>query len=248
MIAALGAFFLLVSPTQSAIGRSSGQRSARQRQANDDSQQTCHLRELDLCLASVAVFTQSTNPHPVTNAELTRQCKVLMETEGCLKNYTSRCMTDMQSRMVDVFAEGPLDTIRELCRNGSKIRTKYLKHGDCVNNQNKAQRVCMRDFQVSLEKTMDIEWQDRLKLGCCAYNKLTACLRDVIEPKCGPEAWEMHSELFRATLSRLPSVTCAKYDHSSKACGALLPPAGSLPKGAKSHSVLSKLFSAYTGQ
>lgn len=73
-------------------------------------------------------------------------------------------------------------------------------------------------------------------------------MRDVIEPKCGAEAYEMHRELFRATLSRLPSITCAKYDYSSKSCGALLPPAGSLPKGAKSHSVLSKLFSAYTNQ
>ena len=81
-----------------------------------------------------------------------------------------------------------------------------------------------------------------------AFNKLSACLRDVIEPKCGAEAWEMHHELFQATLSRMPSITCAKYDHSSKACGALLPPAGSLPKGSKSHSVLSKLFSVYTGQ
>lgn len=252
VITTLAVLLLVVSSTESlgpAIGTSSGQRSARLRQHHDDSHlQQCHLRELDLCLASVAVFTQNTNAHPITNAEINRQCKILLETETCLKNYTRRCMTDMQSHMVDMLADGPLDTIRELCRGGSKIRTNYLKHGDCVNNQNKGQRVCMRDFQVSLEKAIDIEWQDRLKLGCCAYNKLHACLRDVIEPKCGPEAWDMHNTLFRATLSRLPSITCAKYEHSGKACGALLPPAGSLPKGAKSHSVLSKLFSAYTGQ
>lgn len=223
------------------------QRSARQRQANDDHAQPCHLRELDLCLASLAVFFQS-NPHPISNGEVNRQCKILLETETCLSNYTSRCMTEQQSQMVDMVADGGLDTIRELCKPQSKLRSNYLKYGDCINGQHKAQRVCMRDFQVSLEKAVEIEWQDRLKLGCCSFNKLNACMRDIIEPKCGPEAYEMHKQMFRASMSRLPSLTCAKYEHNNKACGALLPPAGTQPKGPKSHSVLSKLFSAYTGQ
>lgn len=68
----------------------------------------------------------------------------------------------------------------------------------------------------------------------------------MVEPKCGSEAHQVSKQLFRATFSRLPSVSCAKYEHSAKACAQLLPPAGSLPKGSKSHSVLSKLFSAYT--
>lgn len=81
-----------------------------------------------------------------------------------------------------------------------------------------------------------------------AFNKLHACMRDAIEPKCGSEAYEMQRQFMRTSLSRLPSITCSKYEQNSKTCGNLLPPAGSQPKGAKSHSVLSKLFSAYTGQ
>lgn len=135
---------------------------------NRDSRQeeSCHLRELDLCLASVAVFTQNSNSHPVTNNEINRQCKILNETESCLTNFTSRCMTEQQAQLFKLFGDGGLDTIRELCKPQSKIRDSYLKHGDCVNGQQKGQRVCMRDFQVSLEKAVDIEWQDRLKLGC----------------------------------------------------------------------------------
>lgn len=75
-------------------------------------------------------------------------------------------MTDMQSQLVTLFADGGLDVIRQLCKPQSKIRTAYLKHGDCINQQEKSQRVCLRDFQVSLEKAVDIDWQDRLKLGC----------------------------------------------------------------------------------
>lgn len=137
---------------------------APQRDSRQD--ETCHLRELDLCLASIAIFTQNTNSHPVTNSEINRQCKILVETESCLTNYTNRCMTESQGHLLIMLADGGLDTIRELCKPQSKIRDSYLKHGDCINAQNKGQRVCMRDFQASLEKAADIEWQDRLKLGC----------------------------------------------------------------------------------
>lgn len=127
---------------------------------------SCHLRELDLCLAPVAVLTQGTQGNPVNNAEINRQCKILVETETCLSNYTTRCSTDMQEQLINLLADGGLDTIRELCKPKSKLRESYLKHGDCINKQEKDQRVCMRDFQVSLEKAAEIEWQDRLKLGC----------------------------------------------------------------------------------
>lgn len=138
--------------------------SAAHRDARQD--ESCHLRELDLCLASLAIFTQNANAHPVTNSEISRQCKILVETETCLTNFTSRCMTEAQAGLFTMFSDGGLDTIRELCKPQSKIRDSFLKHGDCINAQNKGQRVCMRDFQASLEKAADIEWQDRLKLGC----------------------------------------------------------------------------------
>lgn len=140
-------------------------RSSPARDARDE-EQTCHLRELDLCLASIAVLTQNNNPHPINNAEINRQCKVLLETEGCLANYTRRCMTNTQTQMVNMLADGGLDMIRDLCKPQSKVRSMYLKHGDCINNQQKNQKNCMRDFQASLEKAVDIEWQDRLKLAC----------------------------------------------------------------------------------
>lgn len=142
---------------------------ARQQRQNDQQQQqqeTCHLRELDLCLASIAVFTQNSNSQPVNEREVNRQCKILLETESCLKNFTHRCLTDSQGQFLHMFADGGLDLIRELCKSGSKVRNNYMKHADCINNQQKAQRVCMRDFQASLERAVDIDWQNRLKLGC----------------------------------------------------------------------------------
>lgn len=129
-------------------------------------EESCHLRELDLCLASVAVLSQGQNTHQINNGEINRQCKLLNETEGCLQNFTRRCMTELQERSINLVADGGLDTIRELCKPQSKLRDQYLKHGNCINDQYKGQKVCMRDFQASLERAVEITWQDRLKLAC----------------------------------------------------------------------------------
>lgn len=75
-------------------------------------------------------------------------------------------MTEQQGPLFNLFLDGGLDSIRDLCKPHSKLRDSYLKHGDCINAQNKGQRVCLKDFQASLEKAVEIEWQERLKLGC----------------------------------------------------------------------------------
>lgn len=126
----------------------------------------CHLRELDLCLASIAVLTQALNNRPVTNNEISRQCKVLSETDSCLSTFTNRCMTPRQAHLIGFFADGALNTIKEFCDPSSSLHASYLKHGNCINRQEKGRRVCMRDFQASLERAVDLEWQDRLKLAC----------------------------------------------------------------------------------
>lgn len=128
--------------------------------------ESCHLREFDLCMAPLAVVAQAQNSHPINNAEINRQCKLLLETESCLSNFTNRCMTENQGKLVSLMSDNGLDTIRELCKPRSETRDKYLKHGNCINDQYKGQKLCIRDFQAALEKANDISWQDRLKLVC----------------------------------------------------------------------------------
>lgn len=42
-------------------------------------------------------------------------------------------------------------------------------------------------------------------------------------------------------------ITYSGYGPENKECRVLLPPSGTSPKGSRSNSVLSRLFSAYTG-
>ncbi|KAG9510996.1 Plastin-3 [Fragariocoptes setiger] len=135
---------------------------------------SCHLREIDLCLSSVTVLAQLTSsPQPVTEASINKQCSMLNETEGCLYNYTSRCMTEMQAGMVDFLSDGLLESIRQLCVPKGKLREAYLKHGTCLNSQHNAHRVCMKEFQASLEKVGDTDWSEKGKLTCWRQNSVS---------------------------------------------------------------------------
>lgn len=133
----------------------------------EDQSNSCHMREIDLCLAPFAVFTQNSNPEAVTNNEINKQCKMLNEVEGCLSNFTTKCMSEQQESLFEMVTGGGLETIKQLCnKTSSDLRKNYLKHGNCINSQSKGHKTCLRNFQAALEKAADIEWQERLKLAC----------------------------------------------------------------------------------
>jgi hypothetical protein len=73
------------------------------------------------------------------------------------------------------------------------------------------------------------------------------CTEGIVEKSCGKEAVEFMNIMLRMALSRLPDIVCQGYGPENPECRQLLPPPGTNPKGAKSSSVLSRLFSAYTG-
>lgn len=77
-------------------------------------------------------------------------------------------------------------------------------------------------------------------------DRMRNCNRAIIEPACGKEAVEVGEMFIKGTFSRGATVTCQKYKHTNDNCKQLLPPTGTIPKGARSSSVLSKLLSTIT--
>lgn len=72
------------------------------------------------------------------------------------------------------------------------------------------------------------------------------CTDGIVEPACGKEAVRVANMMIEGTFSKAAQVMCRKYSHTSAQCKSLLPPPGTVPKGAKSSSVLSKLMSTAT--
>ncbi|XP_015781965.1 uncharacterized protein LOC107359892 isoform X3 [Tetranychus urticae] len=209
--------------------------------------QSCHLRELDLCAATLLVFTQNPSGIATTGQEMNKQCGYLREADSCLRNFTRKCTTPLQRELIGFVTEGGMRLLNEYCSPATQLRQSYLKHAPCLNQAQRNQRMCVKDLQAALEIIANVEWDRRIPAGCCAYRRFQGCVVNLVESKCGKEAVEFIHILLRMALSRLPDIICVGYGPQTSECRALLPPPGTPPRGARSNSVLSRLFSAYTG-
>lgn len=234
-----------------------------------DSQNTCHLRELDLCAATLLVFVQSPSGLATSDNEINKQCGYLRDATGCMQNYTRKCMTPMQREMIFYAANSSRALLDEYCTKGSQLRTSYLKHAPCFNQLQKKElqhKSCLKDLQVSLELLSSSPKQlgksssgadvgaslagKQLKVACCAYKRFESCLGGQMEKRCGKESVQFAQSVLRRATSRLPETLCRNYKPDGQECRALLPKGGgpnNAPKGPKSNSILSRLLSAYSG-
>ena len=147
----------------------------------------------------------------------------------------------------------------EYCTKGSKLQASYLKHSKCLNQISRnEQKGCLRDLQAALEilttngkgsgGSLQInEHGKRLQLACCTYKRFESCLGSQMEKRCGKEAIEFVQGVIRRVTSRLPETMCRQYKPETPECRALLPKSGTVPKGSKSNSIISRLLSAYSG-
>jgi len=208
--------------------------------------QSCHLRELDLCGATLLLFNQNPSGVATTDAELDKQCGFLKEAQGCFANFTTRCTTPLQRELIAFGTEGSKEVFDQFCTRGTDIRKKYLKHAPCLGQTMPEQKKCLNEVQVGLEKVSEVKFQDRVPTGCCTYQRYNTCVTKAISSKCGNEAVEFGQILIKAAASDLPEVMCQGFGADNPKCKTLLPPIGTKPSG-KSNSVLSRLFSAYLG-
>ena len=153
----------------------------------------------------------------------------------------------MQRELIGFVTEGSTRLLNEYCTSGTQLRQSYLKHAPCLNQAQKGQRTCVKDLQAALEIVSSVEWDRRIPAGCCSYRRFQVCAENLVETRCGKDAVEFMNILLRMALSRLPDIICQGYGPQNSECRQLLPPLGTTPKGARSNSVLSRLFSAYTG-
>lgn len=216
-----------------------------------NAQQSCHLRELDLCATSFLVLTQGPQGLATNEQEINKQCVHLREADTCISNYTRRCLTPMQRELANFASNSSRQLLDDYCTKGTKFRLHYLKHAQCLNQvQKKERKGCIRDLQTSLETltSNDPEFgSKRLQLACCTYRRFESCFEGHLEKRCGREAVQFVNNVAHRITSRMPEIVCRSYRPESQECKALLPKPGTVPKGAKSSSVFSRLLSAYVG-
>jgi len=210
-------------------------------------QSSCHLRELDLCLASGLASGQNL---PTTVAEIAKQCNGMKEMNECIGNYTRRCSTkSMREFMRSITSQGDARSwYDDFCtKDNTEEREKYLKHAVCLNSAQKDARSCIRDLTVALDKAINSDIENRIPEMCCAVRRMRKCNTEIIEAKCGKEGLKYTSGMIQSVAgTRLPEIACRDFDPTSQKCVSILPAPGTKAGNTKSNSVLSRLLNTYS--
>jgi len=210
-------------------------------------QSSCHLRELDLCLASGLASGQNL---PTTIAEINKQCNGFKEMNECIGNYSRRCSTKaMRDFMRSVTSQGDVKSwYSEFCtKDSSEEREKFLKHSTCLNTAQKEARSCTRDLTVALDKAINADIENRIPEMCCAVRRMRKCSSDIIEAKCGKEGMKYMGQMLQSVAgTRIPEIACRDFDPTSQKCVSILPAPGTKAGNTKSNSVLSRLLNTYS--
>lgn len=214
----------------------------------------CHLRELDLCFASLASFAR---PSGIARneADLDHQCSFLLETEECVEDYVDDCMPEVMQQLVDQFLSVVSELRVDLCSTNSStnssLRSNFLQYGECVSTMLQEGKPCFKDVSVAFDMVSSNETaaKDRIGLSCCATARLNTCMKEITLEKCGEETWNFMDDMKNRVTGRIMSIMCEDYTEEHELC-LTLPEPGTPPakriKGRKM-SILNRLMGAYGG-
>ncbi|GIX91680.1 uncharacterized protein CEXT_217011 [Caerostris extrusa] len=107
--------------------------------------------------------------------------RYINEAEQCFKNFTVRCMTPLQRELLGFVSEGSEKLLNEYCTPGTDLRANYLKHAPCLNDAHSLQKDCLTDLQAAMETISTSEFQNRIPMACCGYQRYMTCARNTVE-------------------------------------------------------------------
>ncbi|XP_035214759.1 uncharacterized protein LOC118188428 isoform X2 [Stegodyphus dumicola] len=195
--------------------------------------ESCHMREVDLCLATVLV--SATEGVPATDEEIDKVCEPVQEGMECMGNYSKSCFTPLLQEVYDMVMAEPMKYQTLMCTHGTDERAQYLKNAPCFQKvlSNDNVRPHLEDLMAALEKATESKFQDRIPIMCCGIQRLFKVTVDMVEKQCGKGVLEEGSMLIGMSASSLSDVFCRGYTPDSPKC-ALLPPSGTPSKGTES--------------
>lgn len=206
---------------------------------------SCHWREADLCLATLAVYGNVYGIIPHTEQGLEIFCRYIKESHNCVGEFTRNCFTK------DLFDSGyPLveSTVLfydKFCTKGSPTQKEWLQHAPCMAQHFNETKPCIEYALAGIENLAIINSKDRYATICCVFNNIMECINNVLNKNCKLDTDEMVKTIMRNIVSDVPIVACSKFEATSKRCISLLPPEGSKSKGMDSDNELVKLMAQF---
>ena len=125
-----------------------------------------------------------------------------------------------------------------------------MKNSPCLHSEVKLSKSyrekCVQGIQAGFEHIMQYESRKTIfTCFCCVYNRWEACIKQHLYDYCGPEAPQIIVDLIHAGSMHVLTQLCppSYFDPELERCTSVLPPLYTKPKGAKSDSFASWMFS-----
>ncbi|XP_054714562.1 uncharacterized protein LOC129224167 [Uloborus diversus] len=194
---------------------------------------SCHMREVDLCLATVLL--SATEGVPVTDEDVDKTCEPIQEGIECMGNYSQSCFTPLFQEVFDMVIAEPKKYQSLMCTPGTDERARYLKNAPCFRKvlSNDNVRPHIEDLMTALEKATDSKFQDRIPIMCCGMQRMFKAALNMVEQQCGKAVIEDGNMMIGMSASSLSDIFCRGYEPDTPKC-ALLPPSGTPSKGSDS--------------
>lgn len=209
--------------------------------------ENCHLSRLSACGDPLAAFRKEMGQSfPLTEEQVKNMCSKMDEAYKCAEEFQNKCMTPMQLETMGFLTEGSLKVYDDFCKEGSELRTEYLKHAQCIDESSKTDEAkeSYSYIEAALEGLSEKAPSDRLPTACCGYALLVKNSRKMGEEKCGKEAVDAFHNVVEMAVSALPNVMCSGFDPEGQQCKKVLPPPGTKPKGTLKNSHVAQTFSS----
>jgi len=196
---------------------------------------SCHLREIDLCLATVLL--SATEGVPGNDDDLDKICEPVQEGMECIGNYSATCFTPLLQEVYEMVMAEPRKYQTLMCTRGTDERAMYLKNAPCLQRALATDNVKphLEDLIAALETAAEAKFQNRIPTLCCGIQRMYKNILDIVRSNCGEAVLDEGSKLIGISASSLSDIFCRGYEHDSDQCSGVLPPSGTPSKGDQSN-------------
>ncbi|XP_023218951.1 uncharacterized protein LOC111621116 [Centruroides sculpturatus] len=207
----------------------------------------CHWREIDLCLATAALYGTGGNIIPENEENVELFCSTVQEGQSCVGNFSTKCMSSSLRQLLYLFVEPTVQFTQDFCTKGSASQKKWLQHAPCLAEHFDDARPCIDDGLTALEYLTKVPPKDRFSSLCCTFTNIRQCLGNLLSEKCSKDAEDLMDVMLRSLISDLPFTACQSFDPKSDKCRAVLPPPGTKTAGSESELQIVRLLSTFLG-
>ncbi|XP_074598141.1 uncharacterized protein LOC141852884 [Brevipalpus obovatus] len=215
----------------------------------------CRLLLLEECMTKMNRYKNDSKSYELikTSRGIDEICSNSQESLKCLSDFIVKCGTPIQQEMFRFALEQFEKSVDRFCKPG-ELRNDFLVHSPCIADKvlgkQEYKNKCNMPFTASVDKTDKLpEFDDRLDLVCCGYNRWENCLLEMTTKECSGAGKEALNAFMEKAFAGLSNMVCKQPDFvfTTDRCKSLYPPEGTVVTNKNTKNPISKYLTSYLG-